>query len=254
MNYGDDINVYFLGAITGKKIIPAEALIFPHTNICAIGSLIPAFLDNKTIIWGSGVSNDEMLLKYKPKRVEAVRGPLSREYLMRNGVFCPEVYGDPALLLPVFYKPQYNVCKYKLTLIPHHRDWDTKDKLLNICKKCFPDANILNLADYGHWLDVIDVIFNSEFVISSSLHGIIVSDSYGIPNLFSEFIHSHKIYTKYEDYKLSVGLDFHMPIKIENVRNEHIESVKAYYKSPNIDVDGLLKSCPFEIKNKNICR
>ena len=78
-----------------------------------------------------------------PQKVLAVRGPLSRNYLLENGVDCPDVYGDPALLFPKYYKPHIYK-KYKLGIIAEnlgikvdvaHRalaDVDTLVKVFNV--------------------------------------------------------------------------------------------------------------------------
>ena len=63
-------------------------------------------LTNKnTIIWGAGVIDDKANLPAKPLKVLAVRGPLSRKYLLKKGIECPEIYGDPAMLMKYIYKP-----------------------------------------------------------------------------------------------------------------------------------------------------
>lgn len=56
-------------------------------------------------MWGAGVIDDAKELPAHPKKVLAVRGPLSRKYLLDRGIECPAVYGDPALLVPKVYHP-----------------------------------------------------------------------------------------------------------------------------------------------------
>ena len=70
-----------------------------------IGSIMDWMTNNESYIWGSGVRDNTNKLKCKPHKVLAVRGPLSRQYLIDNGVDCPPVYGDPALLLPLITPP-----------------------------------------------------------------------------------------------------------------------------------------------------
>lgn len=215
MNWGDDINVYLFEKLTGKRVIPNEALLFRscHKNYAFIGSILPNAINRKTIVWGSGCMDFSRDINCQPKQVLAVRGPKTREYLLRNGIDCPEVYGDPALLLPLVYQPKDKTKKYKVTLIPHHMDFDEPDRLKEVMRD-YPEAHVINMTNYDKWTDVIDEICQSENVFSSSLHGLIVSDAYCIPNVFCEFVHHHSKYDKFEDCFESVGREYAPPCQM----------------------------------------
>lgn len=246
-NWGDDINVYFIEQLSGKRVVPAQALFFPKNRkkFCVIGTVIPSCVGKKTTIWGSGygLSDSEMV---RPLRVLAVRGPKTRHFLMEKGIDCPEIYGDPALLLPKYYTPSVKT-KKTVGIIPHHLDWDCD--LLHHYD--FPkEWEIINLTAYDNWTDVIDQICSCELILSSSLHGLIVSDAYNVPNLFVEFCHHHSSYKKYEDYFLSVGRNPYNPyeysslLNIENLRNDAARSMET----TKVNVEELMNVCPFIVK------
>ena len=57
-------------------------------------------------IWGSGMHDvEDRPVSCRNVRIHSVRGPLSRARWLELGVACPEVYGDPALLMPLLYPP-----------------------------------------------------------------------------------------------------------------------------------------------------
>lgn len=70
-----------------------------------IGSSLTLLCNSESIVWGAGVIDNAEELLAHPKKVLAVRGPLSRQYLLERGIECPAVYGDPALLVPKVYNP-----------------------------------------------------------------------------------------------------------------------------------------------------
>lgn len=250
-NWGDDINYYFIQNITNKKIIIFSnsllSYLFFQTNYLCIGSTIQRLVNSKTIIWGSGVISDKAKLSVKPKKVLAVRGPLTRKYLLERNIECPEVYGDPALLLSKYYNPIVTK-KYKLGIIPHYADQDNI-YLRDFLKKNKDSVKYIDLVHYLDWHEIIDQICECEFIVSSSLHGIIISDSYKIPNYWIEF--SKKVAGngfKFFDYFASVHRNnISHPFSIDShIHLDDLLSLKVNWNEPVIDLDRLLEVCPFK--------
>lgn len=90
---------------------------------------------------GSGFISSSSKFKIKPKQICAVRGPLTRDLIIKQGIECPEIYGDPALLYPLFYKPTIKK-KYRLGVIPHYVDQN--NPLLKIFKQ-YQDILIIDI-------------------------------------------------------------------------------------------------------------
>lgn len=184
-NYGDELSYYLIKELTGKHVVNYYDIprLKKKENILFIGSLVEHFVTPDTVIWGSGalIGGSEPL-RAIPKKVLAVRGKFTRDYLLNNGVDCPEVYGDPALLLPYVYKPNVNK-KFKIGIIPHHSDIES-DLISRIANQASGEVRIINFVDYHDWKTVIDEICECEYIISSSLHGLIIADAYNIPNLW----------------------------------------------------------------------
>ena len=60
-------------------------------------------------------------MQRKTKKIHAVRGPLTKAKLDSEGIACPEVFGDLALLMPEIYDPSFKK-KYKVGILPHYVD------------------------------------------------------------------------------------------------------------------------------------
>lgn len=251
-NWGDDINYHLLKKLTQKNIIPYDQSSLANrlhkTCYMCIGSTITFNHINETIIWGAGVIDPTKKLKRTPSKVLAVRGPLSRKYLINQGIDCPEIYGDPALLLPKIYTPQIKK-KYKLGIVPHYDDFN--DPVLEHLKK---DKSILfiHLEGYNEWTDVLDQISSCEYIVSSSLHGLIVSEAYGIPNLWAEI--SGKLiggHFKFHDFFLSIGVDRKKPFLItEHTTITELLQTQNEYIPGHIDTTKLIQAAPFKLNFK----
>lgn len=160
-------------------------------------------------VWGTGTRGEKGLKHLRTAIIHAVRGPLTRKRLMADGVNCPEVYGDPATLLPRFFKKPESK-PYKVSVVPHYAD-------VGHCR----DWILFNgLPDRVHVVDVLEPIervaeqiAGSEYVVASSLHGLIVADAYRVPNVrirFSANIAGGDF--KFNDYFLSVDRELTPPV------------------------------------------
>lgn len=257
-NFGDDINFYLIKALTGKRIFNYRNVYFQgkDENFLCIGSIINACSNSNAVIWGSGLMYGDRILEQIPKRVTAVRGEKTRQILIEQGIDCPEVYGDPALLLPIIYTPQCKK-KYKFGLIPHYID-ESSEGVANVTQ-ALADCKVISMANYTDWHSVIDSICECECIVSSSLHGMIISDAYGIPNVWIEFsknIEGDRF--KYYDYFSSVDRTYLKPLDLlnENLLSD-ICSIRDQYKSISFDKQGLLNAAPFDVlpqyKNWQLC-
>ncbi len=241
-NWGDALNPVLIENMTGKKtILSTEVLNIKKNNVyCVIGSILEIPSENNLVVWGSGFISSNSQFKVKPKRICAVRGPRTREIILKNGIYCPEVYGDPAMLYPCFYKPTIEK-KYKLGIIPHYIDQN--NPLLNIFNN---ESSVLIIDMLAGTKKVVDDICSCEIVASSSLHGIIAADSYGIPSVWIEF--SKKVKGngfKFYDYFESVGRENELPLTItqRTTIKEIIDHCKDY--KVELDMGKLINSCPF---------
>ena len=249
-NYGDDLNVFLLEQLTGKKVLSHnEFFHLSKKNILAIGSIIQYFCDTNSIIWGSGLIEEPKSMIYKPRKICAVRGPLTKRYFDRIGVECPTIYGDPALLLPLVYSPQVEK-KYKIGFIPHYVDFGLPH--VEVFRKNHPEILFIDMKKYKDFTDIPNQILSCEIIVSSSLHGLILSDAYHIPNVFVQF--SLKIAGgefKYQDYFKGVGRTYHKPIDwTKSIILEQMDEVIKDYKEINFDVRKILDVCPFPIKKR----
>ena len=87
-NWGDYINLVLAELISGKKALP-YLFTNSESTISMVGSILPWAIDSNTIVWGSGClnSNDPLWKTVsKPKKILAVRGPLTRKVLLDNGI------------------------------------------------------------------------------------------------------------------------------------------------------------------------
>lgn len=178
-NWGDQLNKYLIGKITHKKVVKNNFKQFKH--ILAIGSVLSS-ASNNSLIWGSGFISQDVQIKTTHLDIRAVRGELTRKRLLTEfSINCPDVLGDPAVLLPLYYNPTHIKKKYKIGIIPHYKD----KKLIAVQKIIDKGCVLIDIQD-----DIepfIDKINECEFIVSSSLHGVIAADTYGIPNKWLSF-------------------------------------------------------------------
>lgn len=233
-NFGDELSKFITSCLINKKY----QLIYNQNNpinLLCIGSYIHMAKDN-SFIFGSGVRtphNAEQGHKYKNLNVCAVRGPLTQQFLQKRGIKVPDIYGDPALLLPRFYKPIINInLKDKIGVLPHKSHCN---KYLNIDKTKYA---IINPTD--KWQNVINNICSCKCILSSSLHGLICADAYGIPNLWLDGYKLDEGDFKFKDYFASQGRTY---VKISKLGE--FQDALLYTQGNQINLDKLQNAFPF---------
>ena len=195
-NFGDILNPYLIEKLTGIPPKPSKR----GKGVLAIGSIIK-FANQETTVWGSGTPR--MTDTLSPlARYTAVRGPLTHQLVTRSGGTCPEIFGDPALLLPKIYNPKIEK-RYKLGLIKHHvheKEARPADDVLEINVMC---------NGYSGMEEFIDQVLSCERILTTSLHGLIVAHAYGIPARWGIYSKGKSLAgddTKFQDHMLAVGL------------------------------------------------
>ena len=89
-------------------------------------------------------------------------------------------------------------------------------------------------------------------ILSSSLHGLIISESYEIPNIWIKV--SQNInggYFKYNDYYESIGIQNSKPyIYTGNETKRRASQFNAFLQKGKIDLKPLINSAPFDLNEK----
>lgn len=276
-NFGDAINPYLLSNLSGKRVVyrnynkPDYWLEFkmlircllnnkhydfnrlrPYNSkekvLLCVGSILSRCRSNFTV-WGAGYMSwkEEMIEK---GTIYAVRGKYSAQKLYGNNISDKLVFSDPAILLPLVYRPNKKKI-FNIGIIPHNLDYIFVNEKYSVD----PQINIIDLhtSDVEH---VIDEIVKCKIILSSSLHGIIVAHAYGIPALWVKLGDISTDGIKFYDYFNSVNieeyngskfsLDYMLRIDYEN----YPKDVKALML-PTIDLTliqrKLLQVAPFAL-------
>ncbi len=239
-NFGDAFNPYLIKALTNRNVVWVNRKYYHKPYLMSIGSILQKSTSN-ALVWGTGFISADSKLNEDPKKIYAVRGPRTRNRLIELGYSCPEIYGDPALLIPKIYDPKIKK-NYKLGIIPHYVDKDNPN-LKNFFDK---DILIIDIKQKNHF-EFINQLLSCEKIVSSSLHGIIVSDAYKIPSIWVEF--SNKVKGdgfKFLDYFESVHRKDKRPYLINSsTKIENLYELFYQYKI-SIDLDKLIDSFPYK--------
>lgn len=283
-NFGDAMSPMVVAKLSGQEVRPAGMW---NADMMAIGSVFyrgdyfmvdthhaglkhqlkAAMFDFRRntsrpiSVWGSG------FLQYptfqdshsmRSLKVFALRGLHTRKILESFELMRPDekiAYGDPGLLFADLFdiraKPKYDV-----GIVPHKFDSDQgwNSKLEDAFNRVGINAKVIDVTDNP--LKVVSEIAKCEKIISSSLHGLIVADSLGIPNLhmtISTLGHSQRDYElKFQDYYSAFGE--HMPnvVLADDLLGNPIkymnENAYGHVNSCNINEakDTLIRAFPFK--------
>lgn len=191
-NFGDLLSRYLVEVLSGREVIKYSCK-KPMKHFSAIGSILTRReICSSVVVWGAGFLSPQPIYKIRLEAIRqyirgaygkpiflAVRGKKSQSILNKAGFDCPNIYGDPALLLPKIYKPKELEKKYSVGVVLH---W-VHEKISDFLKND-ENLNVLKIPierDYNSITTFIDEIMSCDVILSSSLHGLIIANAYKKP-------------------------------------------------------------------------
>lgn len=205
LNLEDALSPIMTALVGGVPVrrVPARS---QSVRMAAIGAIGHTFEGGQVHVWGTGCSPWKNPSAAPDRRVafeapphgamvlHATSGPVA-EKLMANGGPRPGLYGDPAWLLPRFYRPDVPK-KWKLGVILHvselaDRSFEARP-LPAFLRYQIPDAlkddihliTTVTPLGVGAIREKLDEILACERIVSMSMHGLVIAEAYGIPNLY----------------------------------------------------------------------
>lgn len=210
-NFGDAMSPLIVEKMSGQKVVPSAMW---NADMMAVGSVfyrgdslmadtyhagvlrrikavawdLNRIMTRPITVWGAGY------LQYPPFKkprfcrklnIRALRGHYTRRILEQYGMMKGDdkiAYGDPGLLFADLFGIKRDP-KYEWGVIPHVYDvgigwWD---RIQEAMSRIGASAHMIDAREAP--FAVVSEIAKCKFVISSSLHGLIVADSLGIPNI-----------------------------------------------------------------------
>lgn len=255
-NMGDMLNKDMLEELFGIEILHANKY---HKDMIGIGSGLSSALisDNESFfskeylyrklkrgpfyVWGTGFMNyasqKDNQFKFNDVRILSLRGKLTKkrvETILNRKLNVP--LGDGGLLTQRWIGNVEK--KHSVGIIPHFKEQEAP--IINQMLCFYKDSVLINLRDDAK--KVCESIAECECILSSSLHGLIVSDSCHIPNLHVLFYdYGEKMMGdgyKFADYYSSYDMD-DRPIfingqkafpSVKNIRDNYCVSTEEVEK------------------------
>lgn len=201
LNLGDALSPVMVALLSGRPVrrVPFQS---QTPRLAAVGTIGQNFAGGEVWFWGTGCSPFATAAGQRARftpdpgmraHVRAARGPLSAS-LLGGGRLAARVFGDPVWLLPRFYRPEVEK-RWELGVIVH------LSELADRATECHPRPELRRLRvpkalrDSVRLINTVvpistagmqarlDEILACRRIVSTSLHGLVFAESYGIPCL-----------------------------------------------------------------------
>ena len=211
-------------------------------KLVALGSIFFALQDGD-VVWGAGLARREHAAYAANARdvmYRALRGPATARLLQTRGIACSVPFGDPAILLPLLVEndipPQHDV-----GIVPHWSHFPDFEREIRD-----PRVKLVDVCD--SFDDVARAILSCRLVLSTSLHGLILAESYGIPALLVFYGGQPRAdATKYVDYFESTGRDLHARSIARVSDITRLADQVSRVPPPRFSRDALLAAFPYPV-------
>ena len=220
-NWGDRLSPYLLEHYAGVETTWSPAA---KADLICTGSVVGHVPDS----WSGHILGSGKLFEYDKippdAHIWALRGKLSA-----RGVRGTYALGDPGLLADELVPAP--VKRHKLGILPH---WSDRE----LTKRTEWDKYApLRINPTWEPLSVISAIGSCDKLVTSSLHGLIVADAFGIPRRFeaAKQLAREGGFFKHKDYSSSIGAAFEVGVtmnvsrfKVNDCRDALIDAFENY--------------------------
>jgi hypothetical protein len=187
-NFGDALSPLLCERVSGRPVVWAPV---ERCDLLAIGSLLQRLPERpwsrRVHVWGSGFIDAEPCHRSR-HHFHAVRGHASAAIISGSsgaGVGGVEIgadiaLGDPGLLVDLLVPDRAPSKRYRCLVVPHY-----KDRGHPAIAAAIDGVDHVEVADvFAPPLETLEQIRAAEWVLSSSLHGLIAADALGVPSVW----------------------------------------------------------------------
>lgn len=242
-NFGDAMSPMICERLAGCKVVYASRR---RCDLVAQGSLLHRFRERffhrRIHVWGTGFI-EACPARHSRFYYDAVRGRHSAALIQGPTI---GTFGDPGLLADVLWPELKKTAKrHRVGLMPHYED--RADPRTQTLANALRGCTVIDV--FGDVTEVLRQIASCECVLSSSLHGLIVADAFGVPNAWIKL--SQKIRGddfKFRDYYSVFGLDARInALAPEQIDDKAVERIIAAHDRPELErvKQQLIEAFPF---------
>jgi hypothetical protein len=201
-NFGDALSPFTVAMLAGRRVRKVGSRV-EMTRMAAIGTIGQNLVHGRIHVWGTGFDTkrnpaDPSIARYtKPQGtdlvVHAVRGRRSADVLRGEGVRAPDVFGDPGWFMPRFFPLKNRPKTHELGVVLHITELTEQSpagvalgeyKRYQVPPTLKRDVAIINTfaerSIEGLRRKVAQIV-SCKRIVSTSLHGLVIAEAYGIP-------------------------------------------------------------------------
>ena len=252
-NFGNYLTDFLWKSLGGDIRVRGDAYRLIGSTICdgiILGDLqaLGKWDNGRVVFWCCGTRDET---PPQPEFLErsvfcGVRGPLSRDALKLPA---STVLGDPALVLPLLYKPKPSErTNGKTVCVPHFHDRKSDEDLLARTK-----ADVIvrpAIANSPEALTgILDEIASAEFVLAGSLHAAIVAAAYDVPFCYMDDGHLDVPF-KWRDFSASMDIGTFLVDRVAEGRRLYDECIRPRLRKPLLFP--ILAAAPFRVRREHL--
>lgn len=239
-NLGDALSPILVSALSGLPIVHRDFESWQRRLAC-VGTIAHGFRHGAVHFWGTGIDHkksptEQGLADYqKPAKtnfhVHAVRGAFTAQVLKSQAIKVPLVYGDPVWFLPSIIQPAAEK-QYELGIVVHLSELAERSLSASVnasilryqipksLQKNIRIITTLTEPSFAALEERVQEITSCKRIVSTSLHGLVISETYGIPCVSLRMVGQGASFARLEDDRERIDWrirDFYSGVGIEKL-------------------------------------